>query len=184
VSDEIVRLLRASGELRSVVGTRIALIGGVARGAWALERNTFDVDIIVDLEDLAPMIQAAPGVGLVAVQRDVEKMAKSGMTRLRLPEHLSGEIRLDIIAATHPYYLRVLDRAVNATVYGIDIPVAAAEDLVVLKLMADRPQDRADVAAILMAQGGALDRALIRRELTALGFEVPPELAPRHDAER
>jgi hypothetical protein len=56
------------------------------------------------------------------------------------------------------------------------VRVAAPEDVIILKAMANRPQDRADISAIVAAQGNALDRALIRRELADLGFDEPDEL--------
>ncbi len=176
MNDEVTRLLRAVPALEAASGVRLVVIGGVARGIWAPARNTQDVDVVADSDDLAPLIAAAGAGGLVVHAPDNDKMSRSGMARLRLPEHLTGRVRLDIIAATHPYYARVVDRARDVEVGGLRVRVACAEDIVVLKVMADRPQDRADVAAILDAQGEALDRDLVRRELADLGFEIPAAL--------
>lgn len=59
---------------------------------------------------------------------------------------------------------------------GVQIRVARAEDILLLKLLADRPQDRLDVEAIASAQGARLDRELLRTEATALEVELPPSL--------
>ena len=176
MNDEVTRLLRAVPALEAASGVRLAIIGGVVRGVWAPARNTVDVDVIAGTTDLASVVAAASAGGLVVHAPDLEKMAHSGMARLRLPEHLTGRVRLDIIAATHPYYERVLARARDVGVVDMTVHVASAEDIVVLKIMADRPQDRADVAAILKAQGTALDRDVVRAELAVLGFDVPAEL--------
>lgn len=173
MNDEVTRLLRAVPALEKASGVRLAVIGGVARGVWAPARNTVDVDVVADAAELATVVAAAGAGGLVVHAPDFDKMSRSGMARLRLPEHLTGRVRLDIIAATHPYYERVIERAQIADVGGMQVRVACAEDIVLLKIMADRPQDRADVAAILDAQGRALDRNLVRAELLDLGFDIP-----------
>jgi hypothetical protein len=52
--------------------------------------------------------------------------------------------------------------------------VAALEQL--LKLLADRTQDRADIEAIVAAQTGTLDLALLEHEAATLELELPSEL--------
>jgi predicted nucleotidyltransferase len=176
VDDNVERLLRAAAQIEARSGVRTCLIGGLARGVWATRRATADVDVIVDIEDLAPILALGPQLGLVTVQREIDALKPSAMARLRLPEELTGDTRLDVIARSHDYYVRVLARAVEVAVLGVPMRVACAEDIVVLKTLADRPQDRADVAAIIEAQRDKLDRALIARECAALEIEVPAAL--------
>jgi len=95
------------------------------------------------------------------------------MTRLRVPSHLDGPVRLDVLAADHPYYHRVIERSVRTMVWGQGLPVACAEDIVVLKTLADRLQDRADIEAIVASQGPRLRWALIEQECAALELEAP-----------
>ncbi len=58
-------------------------------------------------------------------------------------------------------------------VLGVRVPVAAAEDLVVMKVLAGRPKDFEDVKSIVAAQGGKLDvedvRGTLRLVEEALG---------------
>jgi hypothetical protein len=54
-----------------------------------------------------------------------------------------------------------------------NLAVACAEDVVVLKCLAGRPQDLADIDAIVRAQGPALKRDLNRAECHALDLEPP-----------
>lgn len=60
---------------------------------------------------------------------------------------------------------RFLDRAQVREVLGVRVPVAAAEDLVVMKVLAGRPKDLEDVKSIVAAQGGKLDVEDIRGTL-------------------
>jgi predicted nucleotidyltransferase len=176
MSDPLARMVAALEQLERSSGFRIAIIGGVARGVWAAPRATMDVDVLVDTDDATLLEAHAHAAGLVAVQEEVAALRTSGMTRLRLPEHLKGAVRLDVIAADHPYYQRVVDRSRPVEVFGRRVRVAAPEDVLLLKLLADRTQDRADIEAIVAAQTGALDLALLEHEAAALELELPPEL--------
>jgi hypothetical protein len=176
MNDELHRLLAAAAGLERATGIRVVVIGGIARGNWAQPRNTDDVDVIVDSASLEPLIHAAATVGLVTIPHEVAALAVAEMTRLRLPEHPSGPVHLDVIAASHPYYGRVIARSSVVTMGGLTFRVASAEDIIILKVLADRPQDRADVIAIIDAQRDALDRNVLRSEAADLELELPTAL--------
>ena len=176
MNDELHRLLAAAPALEFATGIKVVVIGGIARGNWAQPRNTDDVDVLVDTDQLQPFIDAAAQVGLVTVPSEIMALALAEMTRLRLPEHPSGPVHLDVIAACHPFYRRVIERSTQVTMGALTFRVASAEDIILLKLLADRPQDRVDVAAIVDAQRGALDLVVMRAEAAELGLELPTSL--------
>jgi predicted nucleotidyltransferase len=176
MDDAVLRLLRAVASIEPRFGIRACVIGGIARGIWAQPRATADVDVVVDTPDPASVTALAGELGLVVDESEVRALEAAAMTRLRLPEESSGATRIDVIARSHEYYDRVLERSVVVQALGLEIRVASAEDVVVLKALADRPQDRLDIAAIVEAQGEHLDRALIRRECAALDIELPEPL--------
>lgn len=176
MDDAVARLLRAAATIEPRFGLRACVIGGIARGIWAQPRATADVDIIVDTPDPSTVTALATELGLVCVEKEVRALEAAAMTRLRLPEEPTGATRIDVIARSHEYYGRVLDRSVVVHALGLEVRVAAAEDIVVLKALADRPQDRLDIAAIVEAQGGRLDSDLIRRECAVLEIDLPEQL--------
>ncbi|MDP2340273.1 MAG: hypothetical protein Q8O67_04895 [Deltaproteobacteria bacterium] len=176
MNDELHRLLAAAPALEVATGIKVVVIGGIARGNWAQPRTTDDVDVIVDTDRLQPFIDAAAKVGLVTVATEIRALALAEMTRLRLPEHPSGPVHLDVIAASHPFYGRVILRSTTVTMDGLTFRVASAEDIILLKLLADRPQDRADIAAIVDAQRGSLDLVVMRAEAAELGLDLPTSL--------
>ena len=57
-----------------------------------------------------------------------------------------------------------LDRALDTPVFGKPLRVVTAEGLILLKLTAARPQDVADIAALLSSNRGLLDLAWIEQE--------------------
>ena len=88
-------------------------------------------------------------------------------------------IPLDISLAALPFEERVVSRS---TVYefarDVAVTTCSAEDLVVLKSFADRPQDWIDVEGIIVRQGNALDRPLVVEELDDL-LALKEDLVPR-----
>jgi hypothetical protein len=68
-------------------------------------------------------------------------------------------------------YQHILDQASEALVFGQPVRVATAEGLIVLKLTASRPQDTADIAALLASNRGRLDLAWVEQEWCTL-FEL------------
>jgi hypothetical protein len=140
MDDVVVRLLTAVAAIEPRLGVRACLIGGIARGIWAAARATADVDIVVDIPDPGVIAARAAEIGLVAVDEEVRALAPAAMTRLRLPEERTGATRLDVLARSHEYYGRVLDRSVPIDALGLKLRVASAEDVVVLTALANRPQ--------------------------------------------
>lgn len=176
MDDAVARLLRAAASIEPRFGLRSCVIGGIARGVWAQPRATADVDIIVDTPDPSAVSALAGPLGLICVESEVRALLPASMTRLRLPEEPTGATRIDVIARAHEYYGRVLDRSIVVQAMGLTVRVASAEDIIVLKALADRPQDRIDIDAIVHAQGEHLDRELIRTECVALDIELPESL--------
>jgi hypothetical protein len=76
---------------------------------------------------------------------------------------------LDISLAGLPYEERVIERSSTCQIAAaMSFTTCSAEDLVVLKAFADRPQDWIDIEGIIVRQGNAMNRALVTEELTAL----------------
>ena len=66
----------------------------------------------------------------------------------------------------HPFHDEVPRRVQSATLLGQAIPVLSAEDLVLFKVLFDRPKDWLDIAN--MAAARPLDRIYVRRWATEL----------------
>ena len=63
---------------------------------------------------------------------------------------------------------RFLGRATRRKLGQVEVPVAAAEDIIVMKVLAGRRKDEDDVLAIISAQQKRLDLNLIRDTLQDL----------------
>ncbi|HHY96115.1 MAG TPA: hypothetical protein GX513_14075, partial [Firmicutes bacterium] len=87
--------------------------------------------------------------------------------------------RVDLVLAGLPYEEEAIRRAQTVIVGRREVKVCAPEDLVIHKVISERPQDREDVREIIRLRGRALDRAymdpIVRELSTAL--ERPDVLA-------
>lgn len=148
-------------------GWRSTVIGGLAVQRWGEPRQTRDVDLslLTGLGNEAAFID--PLLERYRARRtDAREFALS--YRVVLIETASS-IPLDISLAALPFEARVVDRSTAfAFAPGCLITTCSAEDLVVLKAVADRPQDWLDIEGIAVRQGAALDRELVMAELGPL----------------
>lgn len=154
VLDEAVAVLDA-------LGVRYMLIGGLAVGVRAIPRATNDIDLSIaaDAEatrGIADAMQARgfavrshgpPGEG--AILRFL-KVGPDGIARW-----------IDMLCASTPFEVDALGRASPATLFARSLPIASVEDLLVFKLLAGRPQDRADFVALVRANADAIDEAYL-----------------------
>jgi hypothetical protein len=148
-----------------------ALIGGLAVAVWGEPRATLDADwlVWVPAEALEPAI-ASLGEQLQLMTSD--PLAFVRQTRV-LPAKSSRQVRCDIVFGTLPWEKRAIARAQPKQVAGRQVPVAAIEDLILMKLISEREQDRGDARRLLRRFAARLEWASIEsqsRELaTALG---------------
>lgn len=88
-----------------------------------------------------------------------------------------NHVPIDISLGALPFEERLVARSSEfGFAPGAVVRTCSAEDLVVLKAVADRAQDWLDVEGIIVRQGRTLDRTLIREELMAL-LELKEDLS-------
>jgi hypothetical protein len=138
-------------------GIRWYLFGAQAAILYGAARLTADVDITLDagphpVEDVLAALEArrfAPRV----------RNALAFVTETRVLPMVHGPTRIpvDLVLAGPGPEQRFLERAEVRLIDGVPVPVAASDDLVVMKVLAGRPLDLEDVVAILVAQGPRVD---------------------------
>jgi hypothetical protein len=148
-------------------GYRFCFIGGVAVQRWGEPRVTEDLDVTV----LAEFGRERPVVDALLGRyqaRIADPVGFALQARVLLIRNLAG-CNIDVSMGGMPYEERVVDRSSTWGMPGAgQIRTCSAEDLVVLKAFASRPQDWIDVEKVIIRQGDRLDRDLIREELRPL----------------
>lgn len=140
-----------------------ALAGGLALAVWARPRATVDIDLVIAAESvaLAAAREACAEAGLQQTTRRVTRFKRVRMLRMAIaPTPRRETISVDLLIPPDPLVSAVLSRSVQRRIRGSMVPVASAEDLVLLKLLRFSDQDRADIAAIRAEH--TLDRAYLR----------------------
>ncbi|MBK8256761.1 MAG: hypothetical protein IPK82_29330 [Polyangiaceae bacterium] len=156
-----VEILAALAQTFEEAGLRWYLFGAQAAILYGAARLTADVDVTVQLGDRSvnALVDALGRHGFLLRVDDPDFIAQ---TRVLPVAHSPSGIPADIVLAGPGMEEVFLARAKVFEMDGVAVPVACAEDIVVMKLLSGRPKDLDDVVAILAANPGDLDRALIR----------------------
>lgn len=142
-------------------GAQAALIHGCAR-------LTGDVDVTVELgtRSSADLVKALRDAGFELRVADADDFV--ARTRVLPLLHVSSNIPVDVVLGGPGIEELFLRRAETVRIGGVNIPVARAEDLIAMKILAGRPKDIDDAAAMLAARRKSLDLGLVRETLGLL----------------
>jgi hypothetical protein len=135
----------------AALGVPHALIGGLAVGLHGYPRATKDVDFLVGDEAFE---RTTP---IVVYRAELAEIARAGVIDLMSVPPLHDELR-----------------SLLAIPEGGEIPVIPAPALILLKLLAGRPQDLADVHALLKA---GVEVFAVRSYLGEYAPQLVPALA-------
>jgi hypothetical protein len=144
------RAVREVSRMLREAGIRHALVGALGANAYrSRPRTTEDIDFLVGDE----AFQGHP----------------SGYVTMRVPVVEFDGVEVDQVPLTEA--LRVVEEGLNNAPSSDGVPIAALETIVVMKLIAGRTQDLADVEAIV--ESGA-DREFLRSAV----LKAIPDRAP------
>jgi len=162
-------------------GLRWYVFGAQAAIAYGSTRVTKDVDVTVDLaatsvDDFIALLAAA---GFSSRARDLGELART--SRVLPVVHARSGIPFDVVLAGPGLEEAFLERAVSLDIAGVRVPVAAPEDVIVMKILASRAIDRQDVVAILRAR--PVDTERVRAMLALLDDALEQgDLVPAFEA--
>jgi Nucleotidyl transferase AbiEii toxin, Type IV TA system len=141
----------------------IAVMGGIALSAWEYTRSTKDVDLLIGLASTSPdaVLRALQQVGVKPKRHPVitEVGPSRFMQLIYEPPGTFTDVPVDLLFAESDYQRQALARRlpIQLPAMGRDLFVVSCEDLILLKLLAGRIRDTADVVALLEANRSALD---------------------------
>jgi len=132
------------------------VIGGVANLFWGIPRTTLDIDITIQVKEktYASLIHGLKGKFRLRIKNPLAFIAKTNVLPL---EDISG-VRIDVIFAKIPYEFRAIQRSKPVRIRGETVRICSPEDLIIHKIISDRPRDRQDVCGIIGSLGIKLNR--------------------------
>ncbi len=154
-------VLREVVEVLAAEGAPHMVIGGLAVGAHGRVRATKDVDLSVqaDTETTSRIIQRIQALGFSA--RVHGPTGPGAIVRFVRAGEDGISRWVDLLFSGTPFEDLAIRRASPVRLLGLDVPVASLEDLLVFKMLAGRPQDEADVIALLGQHAGRMDDAYL-----------------------
>ncbi len=159
------------------------VMGGIAARAYGLPRATYDVDFTAAIERnrLPDVYRAVIALGYsvseLYQQGWIDKVGDMPLVKFRLYVEGNG-IDVDVFLAESAYQKSVLARRCREDIDGITAWLVSPEDLILLKLMASRPRDIADIGDVLFTQG-QLDLDYLREWAQRMGLLEKLETALR-----
>lgn len=163
--DEVIRALSTAFDAYGIHG---AIIGGVAVGLLAEARFTKDVDalVIFDTRELPGLIECVGRFGFQPMFPTALEFAMS--RRVLALRHSASGVRVDILLGCLPFEEELLARASREVHSDFSYLLASPDDLIILKAIAARDQDLADIRAVA-EHNPDIDRGRIRHWVEEYG---------------
>lgn len=163
-------LLSAACEVQGFLEQRqwkFCIIGGLALVRWGQPRATADVDLtlLTGYKNEEQYVEAL----LKQFTARIENAHDFAISNRVLLLKSANNVGIDIALAGLPFEERLVERAsLFEYLPALQLLTVSAEDLIVLKAFASRPQDWIDIEGILVRQGNSLDWKQVLSELSPL----------------
>jgi hypothetical protein len=155
------------------------LIGGMAVIARGIPRTTRDIDVAVvgGRLTLAHLVARLAQGGFEPRMKKAIEFARQN--QVLLMRHRATAVDLDLSLAWLSFEIEAIASAERLSLAGVRLPVARAEDLVIYKALAWRPQDQQDVERLLLLHASEIDLVRVRRVVAGLAEALDDPERPR-----
>jgi predicted nucleotidyltransferase len=154
--------------------TQGLIIGGVAASILGRPRVTRDVDalVLLDEKDWNEFLSAGIEFGFVA--RVTGPLDFARKAKVLLVRHEPSGIDVDVTFGVLPFEREAITHAVWVNIKGVRLPLPTPEDLIIMKAVAHRPRDLADIESIIDAHP-EINLRKIRRWVKefSIAIEIP-----------
>ena len=141
------------------------IIGGIANLFWGEPRTTLDVDVTVKVKDENISAFVAKVNKKFSI---LESEPQKFIEKTRVLPIKTRDLTVDIIFAALPYEEEAIGRAVVRKVANAKVSICAVEDLIIHKIISERPRDIEDVKKILTRQKRAINRKYLTPKIREL----------------
>lgn len=179
MDDAIRRTLRDLETLLTAHDVAYAVIGGIAVAIRGEPRFTADIDVVVGI-DRDAALELVAGLRHTAFEPLFPGVEDVVLHAFLLPlRHRDTLVTVDVAVGATGFEQQVIRRARHDSIGGLSIPVATAEDLLLLKTLAARPRDVEDARGIALRQKGKLDWDYVFETGRQLGEALSDDLVSR-----
>jgi hypothetical protein len=160
----------------SEAGVPFMLTGSLAAAYYGTPRATQDIDLVIDPGEsqLSRLVDLLLAGGLY-VSREAAAEALERAGQFNVIDSDTGWKADLIIRRAREFSRTEFDRRRSVHLFGVEVALATAEDLIIAKLewseLGDSELQRRDIAQLLDAGGETLDLVYIRKWIAELGLE-------------
>ena len=168
--------IQALQNLISKFNDQGVIIGGVAASLLGTPRYTVDLDAVflLSFEDLPRLLVEAAAQGIEP--RIADPVAFARKNRVLLLRHMVSGTDIDLSLGILPFEVEMVERSRIIEIGVIKLRLPTPEDLIIMKAIAHRPKDLADIQAIANSHP-SLDKERIRFWVEQFGEALDlPEL--------
>lgn len=140
--------LQALQNILSEFDNQGVIIGGIAASLLGTPRYTVDLDavLLLSIADIPKLLEVASVQGIEPRISDAEVFARKN--RVLLLRHIASGTDIDISLGILPFEIELVERSKVVEFGSIKLRLPTPEDLIILKSVAHRPKDLADIQAI------------------------------------
>ena len=125
------------------------IIGGIAVSLLTRPRTTQDIDVLSLLDDSQWESFLKDGRQFGFETRINEALNFAEKNRVLLLRHIKSGVGIDISFGYLPFEEESVKRKILYQIGSLKVPLPTPEDLIIMKMVAHRPQDMIDVKTIL-----------------------------------
>lgn len=166
--------IQALQNLLSQFNDQGVIVGGVAVSLLGSPRYTVDLDavILLNLEDIPTLLSKAAQLGIET--RVSDPIAFARRTRVLLLRHNTSGIDIDLSLGILPFEVEMVERSSIVEIGSIKMRIPTPEDLIIMKAVAHRPKDLADIQVLVSSHPDLdKDRVLFWVEQFCEALEEP-----------
>ena len=140
--------IQALQNLLSEFDDQGVIIGGIAASLLGTPRFTADLDAVflLSFDDLPLLIEKAAAQGIEPRIADLIGFARK--SRVLLLRHAASGTDIDLSLGILPFEVEMVERSQMVEIGAIKLRLPTPEDLIIMKAVAHRPKDLADIQAI------------------------------------
>lgn len=174
--------LQAIARAMKRVKARWYLFGAQAVLLHGAPRTTQDIDITV-LADGLPTPRLLSALRAEKILPRIDDPAFLEETRVIPCDHAPSGWKVDVVLGGPGLEEHIASQAIERKLGGVTVPLLRVEHLIVLKVLAGRPQDLAGVSALLALPQSSIELAEVTDLLSALEADLAEDrLVARFDA--
>lgn len=152
LQNDLMTALRDLARWMQPYAGRFSLIGGLAAVFLGRPRVTHDIDAVfwIDDDEIARLMEQGATFNYLPRLPDALEFAL--VNRVLLMRHQLTSIEADLSLGLLPFELQTVEAARPRDFGGFVLPLPTPEDLIVMKIIAGRPRDIADIEGMYYCQ--------------------------------